>query len=264
MRNGKLFGAMGSIALVALLVSGATRTAAAEKLSHARDVLVNVQVAPVDTAAKQPAEIEADAMLARGEYAAAVGKYQQLDLKDARIVNKLGIAYEYLGGTKKAQEDYERAIQLDPTLAAAYNNLATIYYSEHDNKKAEKFYKKAIRLDPGNASAYKNLGTAYFADRKYGKGSEMYAVAMKIDPDIFNRNKALDVSEFDRERLAEMNYFLAELCAEHGQMNAALAYLDKAVGFGFHDAHRLYSDRALSSVRQMPGFEGVLRDGFKR
>jgi tetratricopeptide (TPR) repeat protein len=264
MRNGKLFGAMGSIALVALVFSGATVAAAAEKLSHAREVLANVQSPSADTVAKQQAEIEADTMLAKGEYAAAIQHYQQLDLNDARIVNKLGVAYEYLGGTKNAQADYEKAIKLDPTLAAAYNNLATIYYAEHDDKKAEKFYRKSIKLDPADASAYKNLGTAYFAERKYGKGSEMYAVAMKIDPEIFNRDKALDVSEFDKERLAEMNYFLAELCAEHGQMAAALAYLDKAVGFGFHDARRLYSDRALASVRQMPGFEGLLRGGLTK
>jgi tetratricopeptide (TPR) repeat protein len=264
MKDSKLFGAKRIIAMVALGCFGATLTAAAAKLSHAKDFLSTVQTPAAETVAKQQAETEADGLLARGEYAAAIEKYQHLDLNDAHIVNKLGVAYEYLGGTKSAKADYEKAIKLDPTLASAYNNLATTYYAEHDNKKAEKFYKKSIKLDPENASAYKNLGTAYFADRKYGKGSEMYAVAMKIDPDIFNRNRALDVSEFDRERLSEMNYFLAELCAEHGQMAAALAYLDKAVGYGFHDAHRLYSDRALASVRQMPGFEGVLRGGFTK
>jgi hypothetical protein len=61
-----------------------------------------------------------------------------------------------------------------------------------------------------------------------------------------------------------MNYFLAELCAEHEQMNAALAYLDKAVGYGFHDARRLFNDRALASVREMPGFEGLLRNGLTK
>jgi hypothetical protein len=72
------------------------------------------------------------------------------------------------------------------------------------------------------------------------------------------------VSQLDRDLLAEMNYFLAELCAENGQMNAALAYLDKAVNYGFHDAHRLYNDRALASVREMPGFDGLLRGGFMK
>jgi tetratricopeptide (TPR) repeat protein len=264
MKDSKLVGTKWIIAMVALAVCGLTVTAAAEKLDHARDVLTTVQSPSLETVAKQQAEVEADLALARGEYAAAIEKYQQLNLNDAHIVNKLGVAYEYLGGTKIAQANYEKAIKLDPMLSAAYNNLATIYYAEHDNAMAVKLYKKSIKLDPQDASAYKNLGTAYFASRKYGKGSEMYAVAMKIDPEIFNRDRALDVSEFDKERLAEMNYFLAELCAEHGQMNAALAYLDKAVGYGFHDARRLYSDRALASVRQMPGFEGLVQAGFMK
>jgi tetratricopeptide (TPR) repeat protein len=236
----------------------------AEKPDNNRDFQTAVQAPDPQKLANQQAEGEADLLLAKGEYAAAIEKYQKLDLTQARTLNKMGLAYEYLGGMKMAKADYQQAIRLDPKFSIAYNNLATVYYSEGDNKNAEKFYKKAIKLDPQYASAYKNLGTSYFARRKYGKGSEMYAVAMKIDPGIFTREKGLEVSQADRDLLAEMNYFLAELCAEHEQMNAALAYLDKAVGYGFHDARRLFNDRALASVREMPGFEGLLRNGLTK
>ena len=263
MNDMKLFGVKW-IALAALVFPGATFASAAVTIANTKDYQASGPSQDPQKLAEQQAESDADALASRGEYAAAVEKYQKLDLTQARILNKLGIAYEFLGGLKKAKEDYEEAIKLDPQLAPAYNNLATIYYADHDNKKAEKLYKKSIKLDPGDASAYKNLGTEYFARRKFGKGSEMYAVAMKIDPTIFNHNHSLDVSQFDRDLLAEMNYFLAELCAENGQTAAALTYLDKAVNYGFHDAHRLYNDRALASVREMPGFEGLLRDGFTK
>ena len=253
-----------SVALVALACWGACLTSSAEKLNNARDFQASIPGQDAQKLADQQSESDADALVAKGEYASAIEKYKKLDLTQARILNKLGIAYEYLGGMKIAKTDYEEAIKLNPWLAPAYNNLATVYYSERDNKKAEKLYKKSIKLDPGDASAYKNLGTEYFARRKFGKGSEMYAVAMKIDPTIFNHNHSLDVSQFDRDLLAEMNYFLAELCAENGQMTAALAYLDKAVSYGFNDAHRLYNDRALASVREMPGFGGLLRGGFAK
>ena len=263
MKDMKLFGTKW-VALAALAFVGATVASAEVTLSNTRDYQATAPGQDTQKLADQQAESEADALASKGEYAAAIEKYQKLDLNNARIVNKLGIAYEYLGGMKKAKEDFEEAIKLDPKLAPAYNNLATVYYADRENKKAEKLYKKSIKLDPDDASAYKNLGTEYFARRKYGKGSEMYAVAMKIDPTIFIRSHSIDVSQFDRDLLAEMNYFLAELCAEHGQMNAALAYLDKAVNYGFNDARRLYNDRALASVREMPGFEGLLRGGFMK
>ena len=259
MTDVKLVGARSFVWVVAVAWCGFCVTAGAEKNADARDLHAKLQTPNTQTVANQQAEAEADLLVAHGQYAAAIEKYQQMNSQDAHVLNKLGVAYEYLGGMQKARGDYEEAIRLDPTLSVAYNNLATIYYAEHGNGKAEKFYKKAIKLDSRNASAYKNLGTLYFVRRKFHKGAEMYQEAIRIEPDIFVRNRSINVSQFDKELLGEMNFFLAELCARNGQTVAAMAYLRKALDAGFHDQTRLETDQALASVRMLPAFGDLLQ-----
>lgn len=254
MRSMRLIGARCFLGLVVLAGGGVLLKAAAETKNEGRDLHTGSQGQDAQTQAKERLETQADVALAQGRYVTAIDKYQQLDLTQARILNKLGVAYERLGGMQKARQDFEGAIRLDPKLSAAYNNLATVYYAEHNDKKAEQFYKKSIKLDPKNASAFKNLGTSYFVRRKYRKGAEAYEEAIRLDPDTFTHD-GINVAPFDPSLLAEMNFYLAELCAKNGQMQAALTYLKKAVAQGFHDQRRLDNDTALASVRQMPEFD---------
>lgn len=58
----------------------------------------------------------------------------------------------------EAIEAYKRAIELDPTHAAAHINLGTLYYNRRDYVSAEKHYRQAIEVDPRYALAYFDLG----------------------------------------------------------------------------------------------------------
>jgi Flp pilus assembly protein TadD len=49
-----------------------------------------------------------------------------------------------------------RAVQIDPTYAAAYNNLAIGYEHEGDFDKARAAYEKALQLEPDNALIKQN------------------------------------------------------------------------------------------------------------
>lgn len=51
---------------------------------------------------------------------------------------------------------WQRAVQIDPTYAAAYNNLAIGYEHEGDLDKARAAYEKALQLEPDNASIRQN------------------------------------------------------------------------------------------------------------
>ena len=57
---------------------------------------------------------------------------------------------------KEALYRWQRAVEIDPTYAAAYNNLAIAY--EHDGKfeEARKAYEKALELDPQNQLIQQN------------------------------------------------------------------------------------------------------------
>jgi len=97
-----------------------------------------------------------------------------------------------------AQEQLEKALELDPSNPAVYNNLANIYGHEGPVKKAFEFYAKAIELNPLEPIYYHNFGTTVYLFRKdakefyniteqqvFDKALELYAKAMKLDPTNF-------------------------------------------------------------------------------
>jgi Flp pilus assembly protein TadD len=79
---------------------------------------------------------------------------------DARSDSKAQVEFGIVAAQKELWKEalyrWRRAVELDPTYAAAYNNLAIAY--EHDGKfeDARKAYEKAIELEPGNALIKQN------------------------------------------------------------------------------------------------------------
>lgn len=67
---------------------------------------------------------------------------------EARAQVEFGIAVAQKGLWKEALFRWEKAVQIDPTYAAAYNNLAIAYEHEGHFDKAREAYEKAAALDP--------------------------------------------------------------------------------------------------------------------
>jgi len=97
-----------------------------------------------------------------------------------------------------AQEQLEKALELNSKDPAAYNNLANIYGHIGPVKKAFEYYAKAIELRPLEPVYYHNFGTTVYLFRKdamefYGineqqvfdKALELYSKALKLDPTNF-------------------------------------------------------------------------------
>ena len=51
---------------------------------------------------------------------------------------------------------WEKAVQIDPTYAAAFNDLAVAYEHEGQLDKARKAYEKAIEIEPNNSQIRQN------------------------------------------------------------------------------------------------------------
>jgi Tfp pilus assembly protein PilF len=75
---------------------------------------------------------------------------------DAKKQVEFGIAVAQRGLWREAIYRWERAVQIDPTYAAAHNNLAIAYEHEGELDKARAAYEKAVELEPGNSFIKQN------------------------------------------------------------------------------------------------------------
>jgi tetratricopeptide (TPR) repeat protein len=115
---------------------------------------------------------------------------------------KARIAYgSFLGDLNDedgAQEQLEKALEIETNNPAVYNNLANIYGHHGPVKRSFEFYAKAIDLNPNEPVYYHNFGTTVFLFRKdakeyYGineqevfdKALVLYSNAMRLDPTNF-------------------------------------------------------------------------------
>src|SRR5437867_12285865 len=75
---------------------------------------------------------------------------------DAKEQVAFGIDVAQRGLWREAIYRWEKAVEIDPTYAAAYNDLAVAYEHEGEFQKARAAYEKALALDPDNVQIRQN------------------------------------------------------------------------------------------------------------
>lgn len=75
---------------------------------------------------------------------------------DAKKQVQFGITVAQKGLWREAIYRWQRAVEIDPTYAAAHNDLAIGYEHEGELDKARAAYEKALQLEPTNASIKQN------------------------------------------------------------------------------------------------------------
>jgi len=75
---------------------------------------------------------------------------------EARSQVEFGISVAERGLWREAIYRWEKAVELDPSYAAAYNDLAIAYEHEGQLEKARKAYEKALELEPNNTQIHQN------------------------------------------------------------------------------------------------------------
>jgi Flp pilus assembly protein TadD len=76
---------------------------------------------------------------------------------EARAQVEFGISVAMQGLWKEAIYRWQKAIELDPTYAAAFNDLAIAYEHEGLFDKAKEAYEQAMKLDPKNIYIKQNV-----------------------------------------------------------------------------------------------------------
>ncbi|MBI5416479.1 tetratricopeptide repeat protein [Candidatus Poribacteria bacterium] len=77
---------------------------------------------------------------------------------DADRNYKLATAVHSQGNTEKAKDYLLKAIEIDPLYPAPYSILGKLYIQKEDNKKAIENYQKSLELDPDNAKLMLGYG----------------------------------------------------------------------------------------------------------
>ena len=76
---------------------------------------------------------------------------------DAKEQVAFGISVAQRGLWREAIYRWEKAVEIDPTYAAAFNDLAIAYEHEGQLDKARKAYEKAVELEPDNFQIRQNF-----------------------------------------------------------------------------------------------------------
>jgi Flp pilus assembly protein TadD len=158
---------------------GASATSSAQTVGTSRTRI------PQDGAAVTLNNLQAQAQAAmdRKDYEAAVTAYQEYLAKkpdDATVHYDLGYAYTAMQKSAEAKAEYEKAISLDPKMAAAYQNLGLTLLTS-DPAAAVAPLQRAAELLPENAPAKWLLGTALETNGKLDLAIEQYEAAKKLD-----------------------------------------------------------------------------------
>lgn len=121
---------------------------------------------------------------------------------DALAHFQLGYAYTGMKKNEEAKKEYEKAIELDPEMGAAYLNLG-LTLLDTDAAGAVEPLEKAVELKPDEPRPKFLLGWAYERTGKLPQAVEQYRVAEKLDAKNFNISFALARTLLAMNRPAE-------------------------------------------------------------
>ena len=146
---------------------------------------------------QRPHHNRGKAYQAEGKYAQAILDYNraiQIDPTVLDTYNNLGNAHQGVGDFDQAVSDYTKALGINPLNDVAYYGRGNALGAKHDFTRAISDFNKALELKPGNLNAYNDRGNAYSGQGQYDQAISDYTRALAIDPTdasvYFNRARA--------------------------------------------------------------------------
>lgn len=121
----------------------------------------------------------------RGNFRKAIEYYMKSNeikpLDGQLTYNMARIFSEFLNETDRGIEYYEKAIQLDPSILAAYNNLAANYLFKNEIDKGLDILEQGIKIKPDHIMFF-NMGRIYETEKKdILKAKEYYRKSIRTN-----------------------------------------------------------------------------------
>ncbi|MBO9703793.1 MAG: tetratricopeptide repeat protein [Sporocytophaga sp.] len=158
--------------------------------------------------------------------------------------NNRGVEFNKSGEYKLAIEDFNKALELNPTHKEAYNNLGVALANLGKNKEAISAYDKALKIHPNYVNALYNRGNSYAKLNQANTALNDYDQVLMLDPkylSVYN-NRGLVLKSL-------------------GKLKEALNDFDKAILFDPDNADA-YSNRSMVKYA-LNDVKGAVEDNQK-
>ena len=107
-----------------------------------------------------------------------------LNPKDPYLYLRRGLSYLDLGQLENARNDFNKAIELDNTIAEAYINRARIAINDKKFDEALQDVNAALKINSNLADAFVLRGNIYREQGNFSMAATEYEKAIKIDPSL--------------------------------------------------------------------------------
>lgn len=128
---------------------------------------------------------------------------QDRDLDLAPVHRVAGLLRANAGSYEKAEAEYQRAIEIDPSNGDAYRRLGQVYERNNRLDQALAAFKKAEELDPNNFKVYQDLGTFYRQKGDLKEAALLFEKCVALAPDEPDTHYALGTDYEELGRFAE-------------------------------------------------------------
>jgi len=211
----------------------------------------------------QTAELKGDLARIHEEFGNAVNYYRtalRAAPGDAKIENKLGLAYLQMGNRGSARKAFAQAIKFDPRSVNALNNLGAVDCLDKKYNAAIRYLKQALALDETVASAHLNMAEAWAGLGQMDRAMTEYARALELNADILSGSPdGVAVRINTPEQRARVDFLLAKAYAKRGNIEGALEYLRRAKENHFTDLAKVYDDQVFAGLWADPRLEKIVK-----
>lgn len=181
-----------------------------------------------------------------------------------RVLNLMGIALTGKGDLKRADAEFERALQVNPQFLPALKNLAVNEFNLHEFGASERHLTKALQLEPNDPVIHGYLGEIAFRRNEYSRAEEHLSRAGKllyIERDFAahlaiselrngERQKALDLlGEIDVDQLSPRSQFEIGYALASDDLASQAAPYFKAVADAYPGSYDAKYDLAVCYLR---------------
>lgn len=171
------------------------------------DFKMRLQLVEIELDAEQYKEAQADA-LGADSLASSAEERAQAHVALAR-------AYAATGDEMRAEAEFKRAIQENPSSGAAFLGLGQISLQQQDAARALSYFDQAVHVSPGLSPAYAALARLYLQSGQRGQALTMLQKAVALDPDDWHSQFELGKMLMEAGEAARAKDLLTKIVAAH-------------------------------------------------